>query len=150
MISRLISAALGATGALAIAAAATGGAVTGPGTIRITDRETSYTVFQGGAGHPGATEIARQTLYNTRITERAIGHADLLCTYLTKSARTCSTTYFLPKGKLVAAGAIGTRLLYQIAVVGGTGLYDNARGSLTVTSTGLHPRREILLFRLAG
>ena len=50
----------------------------------------------------------------------------------------------------MAARAIGTRLLYQIAVVGGTGLYDNARGSLTVTSTGLHPRREILLFRLAG
>jgi hypothetical protein len=45
---------------------------------------------------------------------------------------------------------IGTRLLYETAIVGGTGLYDNARGSLVVTTTALHPRRQILVFRLSG
>jgi hypothetical protein len=45
---------------------------------------------------------------------------------------------------------IQSRLLFEIAVVGGTGFYDNARGSLTVTSTHLRPRREVLVFRLAG
>ena len=48
------------------------------------------------------------------------------------------------------SGAITSRLLFEVAVTGGTGLYDNARGTLTVTSTGLRPRREVLIFRLAG
>jgi hypothetical protein len=34
--------------------------------------------------------------------------------------------------------------------VGGTGLYDNARGSVTVTATHLKPRREVLVFRFVG
>src|SRR5262249_48303965 len=124
VIGKAISAAAGAAVALAIAATAGGNASTGPGTIRITDRETSYRLVQGGFPRPGVTEVARQTLFNARITNRSIGHADLLCTYLTTSARTCNTTYFLPKGKIVVAGAIGNRLIYQIAVVGGTGLDD--------------------------
>ena len=56
----------------------------------------------------------------------------------------------LPKGSLVVTGAIESRLLYEIAIVGGTGLYDNARGTLTVTSTHIKPRREVLVFRLTG
>jgi hypothetical protein len=36
-----------------------------------------------------------------------------------------------------------------MAVVGGTGLYDNARGSLTATSLKRRPSvRELLVFRL--
>jgi hypothetical protein len=37
-------------------------------------------------------------------------------------------------------------------VVGGTGLYDNARGTLTIIRTTQPPRpiRELLYFRLAG
>ena len=75
----------------------------------------------------------------------------MMCTYFDPRERTCSGTYFLPKGSLMVSGTIQSRLLYEIAVVGGTGLFDNARGSLTVTSTGLRPkRREVLLFRLSG
>ena len=37
-----------------------------------------------------------------------------------------------------------------IGIVGGTGLYDNARGTLTVTATHLRPRHEVLIFRLVG
>ena len=37
-----------------------------------------------------------------------------------------------------------------VIITGGTGLYDNARGTLTVTAKGLKPRRELLLFRLSG
>jgi hypothetical protein len=74
-----------------------------------------------------------------------------MCTFFDVRERSCSGTYFLPKGTLVVSGVIQSRLLYAVAVVGGTGLYDNARGTLTVTSTGLRPqRREVLLFRLAG
>jgi hypothetical protein len=48
------------------------------------------------------------------------------------------------------AGSLQSRLLYETAIIGGTGLYDNARGSLTVTATHIHPRHEVLVFRLVG
>jgi hypothetical protein len=121
-----------------------------PSQIRITDRERSYRrLDEGPQGKgPGDVEIAWQTLYNRRITTKAIGHSELFCTYLTKRSRHCTTTYFLPKGKIVVEGVIGSRLLYELPVTGGTGLYANARGSVVVTSQSMHPRREILLFRL--
>src|SRR5262249_11925358 len=98
----------------------------------------------------GDLEIIWQALYNRRFSSKPIGHAYILCTLLSKSARMCNGTYSLPKGTIVTNGAIGTRLIYEVAVVGGTGLYDNARGALVVTATALEPRREILVFRLAG
>ena len=33
----------------------------------------------------------------------------------------------------MVGGVIASRLFYELAVVGGTGLYDNVRGILTVT-----------------
>ena len=74
----------------------------------------------------------------------------MLCSFIDRRLRTCNGTYSLPRGKLVVSGVISSRLLYDIAVVGGTGLYDNARGMLTVTATSFKPRHEILLFRLSG
>jgi len=125
---------------------------TPPAQIRITDVQASYRYIPSSDGSPvGALEIVRQRLYNPRISGKQIGHADLVCTYLDAQARTCTGTYAFPKGSLVVDGVIQSRLLYEIAIVGGTGLYDNARGSLTVTSTALRPkRREVLLFRLVG
>ncbi|MBA2460756.1 MAG: hypothetical protein H0V45_03150 [Actinobacteria bacterium] len=48
------------------------------------------------------------------------------------------------------AGSLRFRQFYELAVVGGTGLYNNARGTLTVTRTGTRPTRDIVLFRLTG
>jgi hypothetical protein len=48
----------------------------------------------------------------------------------------------------MVGGVIASRLIYELAVVGGTGLYDNVHGTLTVTSLGGAPAREFLLFRL--
>jgi hypothetical protein len=98
----------------------------------------------------GSIEIVKQRLFNPSVSSKPIGDASILCTFLDHRSRNCSGTYDLPRGTLVVAGVIDTRLLYEIAIVGGTGLYDNARGSLTVTSTHLRPRREVLLFRLTG
>jgi hypothetical protein len=136
--------------AVMVVAAANG--ATPPAQIRITDAQTSYLyVPSSNGGRPGSVEIVKQQLYNPTLSRSSIGHASLICTFLDARARNCTGTYVLPKGSLVVAGAISSRLLYEIAVVGGTGLYDNARGSLTVTSTDLRPRRrEVLLFRLSG
>ncbi len=135
----------------AIVAAAAYGA-TGPAEIRITDVETSYArVPSANGGIPGSVEVIKQKLYNPALSRSPIGHASLLCTFLDARARTCTGTYVLPKGTLVVTGAIPSRLLYEIPIVGGTGLFDNARGTLTVTSTDLRPRRrEVLVFRLSG
>jgi hypothetical protein len=141
-----------ATVLTAAVVAGTASGSTPPAQIRITDVQASYRyVPSAGGGPAGGLEIVRQRLYNPRISGKQIGHADLVCTYIDAQVRTCTGTYALPRGSLVVEGVIQSRLLYEIAVVGGTGLYDNARGSLTVTSTALRPkRREVLLFRLAG
>jgi hypothetical protein len=127
-------------------------AATGPSTIRITDvQQSDRRVDAGPRGEGvGDLEAVRVRLYNPSITSRPIGRGDLLCTYLDLQVRSCTGTFSLPRGKLVVSGAISSRLLYEIAIVGGTGLYDNARGSLTVTATAFRPRHEVLVFRLTG
>jgi hypothetical protein len=122
----------------------------GPGTIRITSREIQISVDNRGAPTRGAGDVLliRQLLFNKGIRRQAIGHADLVCTFTGSRSRQCSGTYFLPKGKIVVAGSLRFRGFFKLAVVGGTDLYDNVRGSLTVTMLGRGPRRELLLFRL--
>ena len=137
---------------IAVVAVAAAHGATGPAQIRITDVQTSYTrIPSAGGGAAGSVEIIKQRLYNPALSKSLIGNASLVCTFVDARWRNCSGTYVLPKGTLVVAGAIQSRLLYEIAIVGGTGLFDNARGALTVTSTDLRPRRrEVLLFRLTG
>lgn len=139
-------------GLIAVVAVAAAPGATGPAQIRITDVQTSYVrVPSANGGAPGSVEIIKQRLYNPTLSPSPIGSASLVCTFLDARARNCNGTYDLPKGSLMVTGVISSRLLYEIAVVGGTGLFDNARGTLTVTSTDLHPRRrEVLVFRLSG
>jgi hypothetical protein len=127
-------------------------AVTGPSTIRITSREISRVhvdVGRPGRG-PGDTEVVRQNLFNKRIKPTPIGQSEFVCTFTTSLTRACTVTIFLPKGRLVAGGSIRYQELYELAVLGGTRLYDNARGTLTVIRTTRRPRRHILIFRLTG
>jgi hypothetical protein len=148
---KAILVAAAAAAVTAVVVARSGGATTGPGTIRITDKQADFKlVVSGGQGRIGDMEVIRQVLYSPSISGRAIGRAYLLCTFMSHRSRQCTATYLLPRGKIVVAGALDSRLFYQLAVTGGTGLYDNARGTLTVTSTGFKPRRDVLIFRLAG
>ena len=122
---------------------------TGPATIRITNRQVKVTrVDVGRPGKsPGDMEIIRQRLYNVRV----IGRAELLCTFVdNRRERVCRGTYFLPRGKIIVGGSLQYRQFYDLAVTGGTGLYDNARGTLTVTQTGRRPVRDLVIFRLVG
>ena len=121
-----------------------------PGTIRITTRQVAHRVVdQGSPGRgPGDIELIRSLLYNKGLTPKAIGHAEIVCTFTGRRTRVCNGTYFLPKGKIVVAGALVFRQFYELAVLGGTGLYNNVQGSLTVTTVSPRPRRDILTFRL--
>ena len=98
----------------------------------------------------GGGDIARMRLFGSSSTTRPIGHAVITCMDVGSREQTCQGSYVLPRGTLETSGILRTRLFYTQAVVGGTGLFDNARGTLTVTAKSLSPRREILLFRLTG
>jgi hypothetical protein len=130
----------------------TSDAGTGPGTIRITSRELSRTrvdVGRPGRG-VGDTEVVRYNLFNRRIRATPIGQAEYVCTFTTSLTRACTVTVFLPRGRLIAGGSIRYNDVYELAVLGGTRLYDNARGALTVIRTTRKPRRHIMVFRLTG
>ncbi len=127
-------------------------ASTGPATITINDRQVAVTRVDLGAPgtSPGDIEIVRTTLLQ-RGTLTVIGRGELDCAFVdTVRSRVCRGTYILPKGKLVVGGSILYRQFYDLAVLGGTGLFDNARGTLTVTRTHRKPVRDIVVFRLVG
>jgi hypothetical protein len=122
----------------------------GPGTIRITDQLVSHihVPAAGSDGGAGSFDFYRQLLYNKAITPHSIGHSDVTCIDTGTGSSNCSGMYFLPKGKIVVSGVIASRLFYELAVVGGTGLYNNVKGTLTATFLGGDPAQEFLLFRL--
>lgn len=95
-------------------------------------------------------EIFTQQLFNRGITPNPIGRADAVCTFGFGNSRNCRATYVLPRGRIVVGGSVRFREIYELAILGGTGLYNNARGSLTATQIRRSPRREFPIFRLAG
>jgi hypothetical protein len=125
-------------------------ALPGPGIIRVTAARLSNVHIDAGrkGRSVGDEEISREQLFNRRITSKAIGHAELVCTSTGGKSANCTGTYFLPKGKIVISGPRTFREIFEVAVVGGTGIYDNVRGTLTVTSLGGKPARFLLYFRL--
>jgi hypothetical protein len=136
---------------LTLAGASVSFALTAPGVVRITERQIGGGRVDVGRPGPsiGDVQVLRELLYNTNITPNPIGHAELICTYTGTSSRNCAGTFFLPKGKIVVSGPLLYRQFFQLAVVGGTGLYSNVRGTLTATSLTNGPHAtELLLFRL--
>jgi hypothetical protein len=142
----LVAAGLGALGISAWASSAQ----TGPALIRITSTQTRYARVDIGRSNVGDTEIIRQSLFNRKITRNPIGRAEMACMFTFGRARVCRGTYFLASGKIVVGGSITNRDIYELAILGGTGLYNNARGTFTAIRTAKQPRREFLIFRLAG
>jgi hypothetical protein len=137
----------------AVAWEGTSGAGTGPATIRITDRQLSVVRVDIGAPRtsPGDVEIVRHRLFERRRPRNVIGRAELVCTFVdAKRSRSCRGTYILPRGKIMVAGPLQYRQFYVLAVTGGTGLYDNARGTLSVTRTARSPVRDLVVVRLTG
>jgi hypothetical protein len=143
-------------GAIAASAVLAGSELTRPGVIRITNREISREIVDVGTPGRSAGDqlVVTQLLFNRRITSRALGHEEVLCTHLGRGgvlgggSRSCTMTFFLPEGRLVVSGAVHNLLLYTLPVVGGTGIYDNIGGTLTATFLGGDPTRQLLLFRL--
>jgi hypothetical protein len=135
---------------IAGALALPGAALKKPGTVTISAVESKHTYVDVGAKGrgPGDVDIYRSILFNKRIQAKALGHSEMVCTSITATTQNCNATYFLPRGEIVVSGVLSSRLIYILAVTGGTDLYNNARGTLTVTSVHRSPTRELLVFRL--
>ena len=129
--------------------------LTAPGTVRITDKLEKHIHVKVGkqvmvdnaarkGSRAGDLDFYRQALFTKTARPVNIGHSDLTCVDTGTGSSNCTGTYFLPKGKIMVGGVIASRLIYELAVIGGTGLYDNVRGTLTVTSLGGVPAREFL------
>jgi hypothetical protein len=120
------------------------------GTIRITARDADVALDNHGPARRSAGDVLliSQLLYNKGITRQAIGRSTMVCTYTSSRDRQCNGTYFLPKGKIVVSGSMRYRGFFKLAVVGGTDLYNNVRGSVSGTMLSRGPRRELLVFRL--
>ena len=144
------------SGAIAASTVLAGAELSRPGVVRITNREVAReNVDLGAPGRSAGDQlIVSQLLFNRRITDRALGHEEMLCTYLGRGgvlgggSRYCTMTFFLPEGRIVVMGAVHNLLLFTLPVVGGTGIYDNVGGTLTATFLQPAPTRQLLLFRL--
>lgn len=121
-----------------------------PGLIRLTSKEIQRNVVNRGSASrgPGDVVVIRQLLYNKGIRRSPIGHSDMVCTFTGNRSRQCNGTYSLPRGKIIVSGSVRYWEFYKLAIVGGTDLYADVRGSETATLYARAPRKEILVFRL--
>jgi hypothetical protein len=94
----------------------------------------------------GDQEITRVRLFNRRLRKRPLGNGQLICTATGEKFWNCGGTYVLPAGKITVSGAVVYRDIYDMAVTGGTGKYNNVRGTLFVTK--IKRNEKLLVFRL--
>ena len=69
-----------------------------------------------------------------------------VCTLLGGGRSACDATLVLPKGQIVTHVLQGTKTSFELAVLGGTGAYAGARG--TVTMRGIKDGGSTILIRL--
>lgn len=125
-------------------------ALTKPGVVNITSKHL-YTRSTPAGG------VAVYSLYNFRLTNRALGNAQILCNRigggggpLPELARYCWGTFSIGESTLQVHGVSRDPIRYQLGVVGGTGIYNNVGGTLFVIRYTSHPLRERLTFRLTN
>jgi hypothetical protein len=147
--SLLVFAAL-TTFALMTGSVTFGSSEVSPGLIRLTSKEIKRNVVNSGAPSrgPGDVVVIRQLLYNKGLRRTPIGHSDMVCTFTGNRSRQCNGTYSLPRGKIIVSGSVRYWEFYKLAIIGGTDLYADIRGSETATLYARDPRKEILVFRL--
>jgi len=84
---------------------------------------------------PKGTKAGRGdlVLYNNPVFDRhgtQIRTDHGVCTMLNATQSMCEATIVLPKGQIVTHGLQGRRTSYDVAVIGGTGAYAGAHGTM--------------------
>src|SRR5207248_10096992 len=114
-------------------------ASTGVASLRFYERPGPVTIVDNA---PKGTKAGRGdlVLYANPVFDRQgtqVGTDHGVCTLLSTSQSQCEATLALPKGQIVTHGLQGTRSSFEVAVIGGTGAYAGARGSMTT-----HPIKD--------
>ncbi len=111
----------------------------GPATIEVNGRPGKFSQRDGYS-------IRRASL--TDRMGRSVGRSYLLCFSVSEYERGCHGTYTFPRGVIAVAGLVQDDG-YVLAVVGGTGFYNNARGAVRVSPSGAQARHRVF-FQLVG
>ena len=140
--------AVGVAALATVGAAEPGPSLTGPGIVRITSVPRTFSrVDLGRRGYSaGDMEITRVSLFNRRVRKKPLGNGQLVCTATGQKFWNCNGTYILPAGKIMVSGVLIYSDFYDMAVVGGSGTYNNVHGTLVVTK--IRRNEKLMLFRL--
>lgn len=126
-----------------VSSAARGGKATGT-TMHLVEHDLSFNFVpvvpgprHGREAKPG--DVATFTNYLTTMKGQRVGHTYVSCTATTAGnnpALECQGTFKLPGGTLIGSALINsnTNAPQQIAILGGTGAYEGARGSILSVS----------------
>ena len=127
-----IALAAGAAGAALLITSA-GAAQTGPTTLHLTAKQQRGVGFQP-AGRP---RQGSRLGFGNRISGDDTGNARVVCTFMAKSSGLlCTIQLNLSKGTITAQGEIPERAQgTPVAITGGTGAYNGARGTALATDT---------------
>ena len=147
-----------ATAGLAMAVAGTDAQQPGPptGTLELVqrDREARFRLIdvpprQGERGRPttGDGFLITGPVRDTAGNRAGRLQAHFVITNLRREEAQGSATFMLPDGHIVIGGAETRARIDDFAIVGGTGRYAGARGTLRVTETR---RRTAFLFTFLG
>ena len=135
----LAAAGLAALAAAAVALASTSSHAAGsaPATIRFYEKPLSEHFTDLGAKGAGAgdTDVATYLLYKEPGAAAPFGHSEAVGTLIGPRAADCTSTIYLPDGKIVGGGAFhfqGNGGSEHLAVLGGTGAYADVRGDVTI------------------
>jgi hypothetical protein len=141
--------------AVAAALAAPGGASTSE-TLQFVNVQKQFSIVPSGQPQVGSRTIFTSTIYN-RVSQfgkpagALVGHTEVVCTIVSRTAAQCLVTAHVPNGQIVAAGAMVTRrgpATNHFAITGGAGAYGTVRG--TVVSRDLSPTRSLVVLHLTS
>jgi hypothetical protein len=127
-----------------VSLAATGSKATAGTTMHLIEHDVSFNFVPAAPGprkgdnaKPG--DVATFTNYLTTTKGQRVGHTYATCTATTggsNPALQCTGTFKLPGGTLIGSALIDTTgdAPQRIAILGGTGAYEGARGSILSVS----------------
>jgi hypothetical protein len=111
-------------------------------------KDVTATTKQNGKGpFAGDFDAFSFNIYRSPTLKRRAGSATLECTYFFEKMAFCKAIYSLDDGILVGAGPIDFKSgRFALAITGGTGKYEGARGDVESSPAANHSQR--LVFRL--
>ena len=128
-----IAASIAAAALVSGIGASSGGASTGVASLRFYERPGPTSVVdnapKGKKAGRGDLIVYANPVFDRQGTQVGTDHG--VCTVLSSSQSQCEATLALPKGQIVTHGLQGMTSSFEVAVIGGTGAYAGARGTMT-------------------